>query len=238
MRRVNYQKRVYLTKKKILFIIILIIFLNSGLFLYHFTMKLGDIILVAAEKELKEITQIVVGNAISKDTLPKVAVDDIIIANKNRNDEITDIDFKLDVAYDMMFELKGNLDLIVLAIKNGEITTKTTAINDRLIIKVPFYAYTNNPFLMNLGPKIHLQINMIEVVRGSVSTEVKNYGINSVLISVYLNIFISESILFPTNREAINLDYNILLASKVVQGKVPSLYTGKYETTSEIINVE
>lgn len=232
------KKRLMLSKPKIIFILILLIFLNTMAFLFHFTSILGDVLLTTAEKELKEVTVLIVGSNISKERLSRIGVEDLIIANKNSKEEITDIDFKLDVAYEMLLELKDALDVAVLAVKQGNISTKTHVINDNLVLKIPFYAYTNNPLLMNLGPKIYLGIQMIEYIRGSVTTKVTSYGINSVLIDLYLNLQITESILLPTNRESIVLDYEILLASKVIQGKVPNFYPGTYEMNSGEINIE
>jgi len=230
--------RITINKKKIIFIIIILIFINTAFLLLFFASKLGEVMLLAAEKELKEISTMIIVNNISRENLPKVSVDDIIVANKNANDEITDIDFKLDLAYDMFFDLKAKVDNEIFNVKKGIIPTNASIINDNLIIKVPFYAFTDNPLLMNLGPKLHFKVNMIETSRGSITTEVSAYGINTVLIDCYLNLTITQSIILPTGREVVSLEFNLLLASKVVQGKVPSLYTGKYQANSPIFNLD
>lgn len=238
MKRFRQNKRIVITKGRLIFFIVLMIVLNLTVMLYYFTSKLGEVLLTAAEKELREITTLIVNSYINQERLSRIGVEDLIIARRNQAEEITDIDFKLDIAYEMFLELKDILDLAVLDIKNGKIKLDTTVVNDRLIIKVPFYSYTNNPLLMNLGPDIYVKVNLIEHVRGSITTEVTSYGINTALVNLYLNLFVTESILFPVNRENIVIEYNILLASKVIQGKVPSFYTGKYETSSDIINLE
>ena len=232
------KRRIKVNRKRILFIVSILIILNTYIFITFFASKLGYVMLKSAEKELEEITTMIIVRNIARDNLPKVAIEDIIIVNKNNSDEITDIDFKLDVAYDMFFDLKTKVDSEVFNTKKGIIPTNASIINDNLIIKVPFYAFTNNPLLMNLGPKIHIMVNLIETSRGSITTEVSAYGINTVLIEVYLNLIITESIILPTKREVITLEFNILLASKVIQGKVPSLYTGKKISESPIFNLE
>ena len=232
------RRRIIINKKRIIFVVTLLIIINTYFFVTYFSSKLGEVMLVAAEKELEEITTMIIVRNIARENLPKVAVEDIIIVNKNSDDEITDIDFKLDVAYDMFFDLKTKVDNEVFNIKKGIIPTNASVINDNLIIKVPFYAFTDNPLLMNLGPKLHIKVNMVETSRGSITTELSAYGINTVLIEVYLNLVITESIILPTGRETIELEFNILLASKVIQGKVPSLYTGNKITESPIFNLE
>ena len=195
--------------------------------------------LKAAEREIAEITTTLVINNITREKLRYIAVDDLITVNKNINDEITDIDFKLDVAYDMLLDLRADLDIVVYALKDGVLPFKNmSVINDNLIIKIPFYTYTQNPILMNLGPKIHAQVNLLQTMRGSIDTKISSYGINSVLISLYLNLYITQTITLPTNRENTHTDFEILLASRVIQGKVPSFYAGKYETNSGLIHIE
>jgi len=236
MKRIKRFSKIYLTKQKILLVIFLIIFLNTGFFGYYFTNRLGEVLLIAAEKELREVTTLVVSSNITQDRLKRIGYQELIVAHKNQAGEILDVDFKLEVAYEMLLDLKDTLDLAVLNIKNGIIPTKTKVIKNNLVIEVPFYAYTNNLVLMNLGPKVCVKVSILEYIRGSITTKITSYGINTVLVDVYLNLFITESILFPVNRENIVIEYNILLASKVIQGKIPSFYQGKYETNSGIIN--
>ena len=235
--KIKKQFNEYFSKQRMVFLIVLLTFFTSTVYIFFFTSKLSDVIIMAAERELTEMSQLIIGSKMTRDKFSMVGIDDIIVANRNRDDEIIDIDFKLDVAYDMMLSLRDELDKAVADLKQGKVTKNSIMIKDNLVVKVPFYTYTNNALLMNLGPKMHIEVNILEILRGAVRTEVKSYGINSVLINVYLDYWLTQSILFPANRENIVVEYELLVASKVVQGKVPSLYTGRYEQSSEILNI-
>ena len=234
----NPRKRLKFNKRKIIFIIILFILFNTGVFIFYFTSKLGSVMLEAAERELYEITSMIIINNITREKLNHVALEDIIVVNKNQNEEVTDIDFRLDMAYEMLLYLRQDLDRAAFAVKDGEVPDNASVVNDNLIIKIPFYAYTNNPLLMNLGPRVPVKVNLLEVIRGEIITTVSDYGINTILVNVWLNLYVSQSIILPTGREVTNIDFEILIASRIIQGQIPNFFPGMIERQSGIINLE
>jgi len=227
-----------LNKRKIIFLIVLSVFINTGFFIYYFTSRLGEVMLDAAEREIYNITSWLVINNITREKLRYIAIDDIIIVNKNNQGEVTDIDFRLDVVYEMLLDLRTDLDRAAIEFKLGDVPENSIVLNDNLIIKVPFYAYTNNPLLMNLGPRISFKVNLLEVIRGEVITTVSDYGINTILINVFLNLYVTQSVILPMGREVTDIDFEILIASRVIQGRVPSFFAGGFESHSGIINLE
>ena len=194
--------------------------------------------LEAAERELYEITSMIIVNNITREKLRHVAIDDIIIVNKNNVGEVTDIDFNLDLAYEMLINLREDLDRAAFAVKAGEIPPGTAVVNEGLIINVPFYAYTNNPLLMSLGPRIPIRVNLLEVIRGEIYTTVSDYGINTILVRVFLNLYVTQSIILPVGREVSNIDFEILLASRIIQGRIPNLFPSQFGSASGIIYLE
>ena len=233
----THLKQSLFSKTRIIFIIILFILFNTTFFVFYFSSRLGEVMLTAAERELYEITSMIVVNNITREKLNHVALDEIIVVNLNPAGEVIDIDFRLDLAYEMLINLREDLDRAAFALKAGEVPPGTAVINDELIIKVPFYAYTNNLLLMSLGPSIPVQVNLLEVIRGEISTSVSDYGINTVLIRVFLNLYITQSIILPIGREIMNIDFEILIASRVIQGRVPNLFPGQFGSNSGMINL-
>ena len=92
-------------------------------------------------------------------------------------------------------------------------------------------------FLANLGPKIPVKINYMGYLATSVRIKLEDYGINSVLVSLYIDCSITNEFIVPTIQKEINHSYSILLASKIIQGTVPEYYGGSWETKSNILNV-
>lgn len=168
----------------------------------------------------------------------RVSMEDLIIINKDKEDAITHIDFKLDKGYEVILNIKEKIENEIINLKEGKIPYSATMIKDNFIIKVPYYSWTNNLLLMNLGPKVFVKVNLLENVRGDLYTKVTSYGINSILVNLYITIYIKESLLYPASSKQIEYNFEMLIASKVIQGKIPSFYNGILESKSGVINIK
>ena len=233
MKRFKKIKR-YSLKQIIICIIISIVFITS-LFLNTLASKSTDNILNINKELINTITTNIVNNNIKIDYLNKYKIEDLIVINY-QNNKIVNIDYKLNDAYALLIDIKKN---IILEINNHikDYYHYDYDINDNMIVlSVPFYSYTNNIFLSNLGPKISVSLGMIRLIDGNVKTKVKTYGINALLIELYLNFTITSSIVIPNVRDNnIVNNYEILISSKVIEGEIPSLYNGYLESNSKVI---
>ncbi|MDD4407288.1 MAG: sporulation protein YunB [Bacilli bacterium] len=238
MKRVKYKKRINIKKKRIIFIIILAIVVNTICFLIIFITKFSDTIEESAKKELKEITTNIVIKHLTKENLMKVSMEELIIINKDKEDVITHVDFKLDKGYEVILNIKEKIENEIIDLKKGKLYSPAIAFNENLVLKVPYYAWSDNILLMNLGPKIYIKVNLLENVRGDLYTKVTSYGINSLLVNLYITIYIKESLLYPASSEQIEYKFDMLVASKVIQGKIPSFYNGFLESKSDVINLK
>ena len=102
---------------------------------------------------------------------------------------------------------------------------KTLKINNRKYILVPFGIVTNNPFLYNFGPKIVLSYDLITSLLFNVEVNIKNYGLNNVIVETYLTIKIEQTILKPVVNKVTTYNNKFLLSTDIVYGKV-SDYSG------------
>ena len=60
----------------------------------------------------------------------------------------------------------------------------------------------------------------------NLKTDVSSYGMNNSLAQISAEINVVESIITPIDSKDINLNYNILLDSKLINGRVPAYYNG------------
>ena len=88
----------------------------------------------------------------------------------------------------------------------------------------------------SLGPKIPVKISFLENIEAYIDVNVENYGINNSLIKLYLNIKIKELIEMPMDNRIEFIEYKYLISSKVINGKVPSIYYDKINSNSSIVN--
>ena len=109
--------------------------------------------------------------------------------------------------------------------------------NNNIILEVPFYNYTSNIFIINLGPKIKSRINFLKTIDSSIKTVVKTYGINTIKLDIYASFTIISNIIVPFNKQEINNSFDILLTSKVINGKIPEYYGSGFKSESDIFNL-
>ena len=78
-------------------------------------------------------------------------------------------------------------------------------------------------FTNNLGPKIPIKMELDGNVLTSLKTKVKNYGVNSALIEVYVNIEANVDIIIPFCNTKIKVTNEVPISIKVAKGNVSSI---------------
>ncbi len=169
-----------------------------------------------------------INDAISIDNINKFNINDLIIFSYKENN-IDSVDYNIENSYAFLSEVKKNLINII----NNKYTTN----NNKIIINTPFYNYTNNIILINLGPKVNTQIDILNTIDSSISTNVSYYGINTIKLDIYLNFNITSNIIVPFNKENVNNTYSVIICSKVINGNIPSYYGNGFRSESSNINL-
>lgn len=168
----------------------------------------------------------------SKEVAEKFKVDDLISLNLNKKDEIISVDYNIDKVYVLLGEsleiLYNNLEKIDFSMNYK--------VNDKNILWVPLGIGNKNILISNFGPKIPIKIDILTDSSMGYKTKVKNYGINNVLLELYLDISVSSSLLTPVSKEEIKDNFSILIASRIIACSVPDYYNGILESTSPLVN--
>ena len=151
--------------------------------------------------------------------------------------EIESINYNIETAYDILVEVKNNILSTISNSNEYKYYYKYYINNNNIILEVPFYNYTSNIFIINLGPKIKSRINFLKTIDSSVKTVVKTYGINTIKLDIYASFTIISNIVVPFNKQEINNSFDILLTSKVINGKIPEYYGSGFKSESDIFNL-
>lgn len=173
-------------------------------------------------------------------TLEKNSSDHFLKITENKDGEIAGIDYDMAKIYQLADELTNDLEQNMKnsnALNEYMDKEKSWQSDEGIILFFPIGLLSNSIFLANLGPKIPVLVKFINSVFSSIKTRVKDYGINNVLLEVYLDVTISYEILTPITMEEKTFQYELLLDSKVIQGKVPALYGGVLESRSAFFDV-
>ena len=205
--------------------IILIFFCVSILlnnYVKGFNSKISKVTKIYFKKEIYNSL-----NSISKEALSP-NIDDLFIIYKNNEGEILYVDYNMHNTYQL-------LDKITRKIKDN--LEKNEYPNDGIVLKLPLFIESNNALISNLGPKITIKINYIDSILTNVYSKITNYGLNNALIEAYVKITINGKIMTPVSNYEEKIDYDMLISSRVINGRIPLYYGGYITTSSKIFDI-
>ena len=222
-RRKKYNRKIYLIVLIIVMVFIILIFFNSRL-----KPKIDNVL----KKSINANIYRYIFNMFSVDTLTSNDMLNIIKIYKNENDEVISVDYQFNEVYKYlsseMVRLYDNVNNIKLSIDGFK--------SDNNVIFIPFGYGTNNIFLENLGFKIPCKVELLSNVKMGFKTRVSNYGINNILVELYLVISVQNNLIFPYNMEDFGDTYEMIIASKIIIGDIPLYYGDVIEKNSAIIS--
>lgn len=214
------------------FIILIIIFILALEWISLLGRMINDNFIFYIKQNIKKEVNHCLFYSFSKEVAAKFRVDDLISLNLNKNGEVISVDYKMNEVYVMLGEslesLYNNLAQIDFSVNYKG--------SNKDVLWVPIGIGNKNILISNFGPKIPVKIEVLTDSAMGYKTQVKNYGINNVLLELYLDITINSSLLTPVSKEEIKDDFSILIASRIIHGTVPSYYNGVLESVSPLLN--
>lgn len=228
-------KKHFFSKKSIPWICISILIGFIGLFTWFNKNASPKLIYIAEQNLTKYIDTVASDFQIFLDSSGKY--EDFLQIKENEQGEISSVDYNMVEIYSLASELTAYLqESLKKAYQQKTIPytnqTLNSKVTDGIILDIPLGIISNSPFLANLGPKIPVTIRFINSVFSNVKTRLTNYGINNAMIEVYLNVTISYEVILPVTKETKEKNYELLIDSKLIQGKVPEWYNKAFESQS------
>lgn len=136
-------------------------------------------------------------------------VNDILYIDKNKSNEIVYLDYDIDKTYKL-------LNKYIDSLKKDNSKSK--------ILTVPFFIASDNIIISSLGPKIKFKYEIIDNVKGKIKTKITDFGVNNALVEMYFELEIGYLVVIPMNKKESVLKTEILISSKIINGKVPTFY--------------
>lgn len=136
-------------------------------------------------------------------------VNDILYIDKNDSNEIVYLDYNMDKTYKL-------LNKYIESLKKDNSKSK--------ILTVPFFIASDNIIISSLGPKVKFKYEIMNNVKGKIKTKVTDFGVNNALVEMYFELEIGYLVVIPMNKKESVLKTEILISSKVINGKVPTFY--------------
>ncbi len=211
---------------------LLLIFINVVLILLILGDKLNNSIKEIVEEKVNQEIYSYIFNTFDIKAITNPKINDLIYINKNDKGEIVSIDYHFNEGY--VF-LNDSMDRLYEDVNNIKLSDSFIEGKDNVFF-VPSLLVTNNTLLNNFGMKIPVKIRMFKKVDMSFKTKVKEYGINNVLVELYLNIRIINDIITIGSKDSFENNFEVIIASKLITGDIPDYYGGIIEKSSSIVS--
>lgn len=233
--RLKNQNYKLLKKEDLILAIIVLVIIVSYIMLKIFTIKSEKILLNYAENKSKEISLMLINDAIEKNIVSN-ELDNIIIIEKNESNEIISVDFDNQKIHTITTQINNNIQKNLLKLENdkdNEIISRYYNNNKKIIYDVPMSVIYDVPVLTGLGPKIPFKLDILGNTNSNIITNIKDYGINNSLIEISIEISTEIQIILPFSSKKIITKNTIPLKAKIIQGKIPTYYGNAITSRSE-----
>mgnify|MGYP004530523709 CR=1 FL=1 len=236
MKRFKIRKRY--RKTKVGLVVLALVLFFTYIFYQGYQRASRDILVKVTLIKLNEFMERFLSNNIGYDLIKDEDLENIIKINKNKEGEILYVNYNLNVAYKLLEVVTEELEENIKDLKYGSIEDRDILINNNiLMLKLPFFIGSKNPFVTGLGPKVYVPINFSGSLLTNLKTQIKDYGLNNALVEIYVRVKITSNILYPYSSVSEVIDYDVLIASSIINGKVPSFYGGMIDTKSNNVSI-
>ena len=216
--------------------------LVSFFFLFLLGERVNPILVNYLSSEVERITSNVVDSTIN-DLLTQEINDSLFFITKNDKNEVEMIDYNTEKVnfllkkinqsiYSKLYNLEeGNINQLLLSSSLTGIDYRF--IDSGIVCEIPLGSLSGNGFLANLGPIIPVKMSFLGQVSSNLKTKVTSYGINNLLLEIYIHVEIKEKISLPKSSEVATVKIDAPLSLKIISGVVPNYYGGIIDKSSQ-----
>ncbi len=222
-------------------IVLFLVLINAIIMFNVYGKRISEKAEILVSEEIDEVVYEFFNELITNDVINKKNINDILEITRNSEGEILTVNYDLEKTYTILTLVSKILKQGLLDFQKGKVNVhydnrylKTSPYG--MIMEVPLFISSKNIFLNNLGPRIPVLISFNETLLTNVKTKVTNYGLNNALLEIYITVEMQKLIITPIKKSQDKFHYDILVASLVVNGRVPDVYGGIYENGSAILN--
>ncbi len=224
---------------KIIFITIILIFLFTFFLLSNFVQQMDHSLIQISTNEISRVTYRFITDELNGSVFNETNLDHILILEQNQQGEILYVDFNLDQAYQVLDQVSSILTHSFDQLESGNVSVQYLDSDlshelGSMVLSIPIGNSFKHMYFYNFGPRIPVRINFVGSVLTNLKTKVTDYGLNNALVELFVYIEFKTQILTPFDVEEITLKYDAVIASMMIEGKVPSVYGGVIEKDSTI----
>lgn len=219
----KFKRRVIL--KNYIFIYLVIIFIEVFYSIDKIGLMISPKMINIIKNNISYYDNILIEEYLDTKELRDSYIEDLITIDKNSKEEIVNIDINTSKSYILLNKIVNNL-------KNSNSTYRDMYAKNKknyIVLRYPIGLISNNILINNLGYRIPIRLELNSNILTGIKSKVTNYGLNNALIEVYLRVKFTSNVVYFSLDDRVDNEYEILLASKMIMGRVPEMFNGYLE---------
>lgn len=219
----KFKRRVIL--KNYIFIYLVIIFIEVFYSIDKIGLMISPKMINIIKNNISYYDNILIEEYLDTKELRDSYIEELITIDKNSKEEIVNIDINTSKSYILLNKIVNNL-------KNSNSTYRDMYAKNKknyIVLRYPIGLISNNILINNLGYRIPIRLELNSNILTGIKSKVTNYGLNNALIEVYLKVKFTSNVVYFSLDDRVDNEYEILLASKMIMGRVPEMFNGYLE---------
>lgn len=219
----KFKRRVIL--KNYIFIYLVIIFIEVFYSIDKIGLMISPKMINIIKNNISYYDNILIEEYLDTKELRDSYIEELITIDKNSKEEIVNIDINTSKSYILLNKIANNL-------KNSNSTYRDMYAKNKknyIVLRYPIGLISNNILINNLGYRIPIRLELNSNILTGIKSKVTNYGLNNALIEVYLKVKFTSNVVYFSLDDRVDNEYEILLASKMIMGRVPEMFNGYLE---------
>ena len=249
MNRFVKKRKVVLKKRNVIIIIFLSVVISVILVFNFINNRVTPFFLDLAESETERLATLIINDAVGKKVSDNLTLDNLFNVSKDSKGNINAIDFNSSTVNKLLTTITNNVEINLKYLEEGRVDLLKVSdsvldsynkkdLKKGIIYNIPSGAVFNNTILANIGPKVPVRLNLVGSITSNIHAKTTNYGINNALIEVYVDIKVTLEVILPYTKRKTSVKSSIPIALKMIQGLVPSYYSGSSTNPSLSIPIE
>ena len=116
----------------------------------------------------------------------------------------------------------GNIDNYFISDKLKK--SKFKKVKNGIVCDVSIDSIQNFSLFANVSPTIPIKLVFSDQLNSDIDVDIKEYGINNVIIQVYLIITVKEQVIMPLSSKRSNIVIKEPISIDIIRGKIPEYY--------------
>ncbi len=227
-----------MVKKKLLLTILFVTFF-TWFILWFFNKKLVPLLINYATIEVERIVNLVINNASTNEAISLLEQDELITIIQNNNKDIQAVYFNSILVNKFLNVITDSIQNDLIKISGGDMSSINgyESHNNGVIFYVPLGVLTGNMLLSEIGPNIPIRLQLLGYINSNIETNIKEYGINNVLMEMYIQIDTKSRVVLPFASKDIIVVNKIPVSYKLIQGNIPEYYQNGISANSNLFSL-